>query len=172
MTEKFKLSTISELEADRAENLRLFSSKLKEFNKVSPLKDLIPGNFYYFVYVGDKIKDAKAFKLTPHIVFVTDIKTDTFEGIDLLKYDVKDRVKFLNVLYNIDPLYFEETDTLINGKESIVHSDRLLDTLTIKHKRETFMKLIPDSQFTRYRMFMLYYIQIVPLSLWNSICLI
>lgn len=172
MLEKFRLSDISDLEEDKSKNLDLFLSKLKDLNKVNPLKDLVPGNLYYFVYISDKVKNDNSFKMVPHIVFVTDIKKDTFEGIDLLKYNMKDRLKFINILYNIEPHYFEETNNLINNKESILYSDRLLDTLNIRHKRETFMKFIPEPSYTRYSTWSLYFIQIVPLSLWKSICLI
>lgn len=159
---RFKLSDI---EGTSRESLRndLYST----LRRVQPTSVVIPGNIYH-IYTYKNIKEA----INECIVFVLKDKGSYLSCIDVSEYNIVDKIRFFNTVYNIDKSYFDTADEIVFKGGKIYPSKRMTRVLTDNVLYTAFITMIPSPRYRNVSKDQGNIVKMIPESYWKNICAI
>lgn len=164
------------------DSTRLFINHLKnpEFNPVSSslaynkddvMKDFSVGQFFIMNYLSlgqlELIKDSYSKTINPFdavpIIFITSIERDTISGYNVAKLSQRNRVKFLDEVYNFDPSSYRMNTSISK------HLQRSLLNPNTKMRYIAQLGIHASSVFRIYRKGFIERARHIPFDMWKFI---
>lgn len=160
LVKKYDLLYVDQLQRNKVRLLRDFDFYVKSFKSTS--FRFIPGNIYYI-----RTKSEKIDKSSPGVfIFVLTVVNSTIRGINLTKYNIKNKVEAANIFYTIDPDYFEKTSRLLEEGAQIKVSRRYLELYARRDLYSKFIEILPEPNYASFKLDD-NLVTIVPVKYWD-----